>query len=58
MVFAVARTIPSLDAVRFSVGFFTTEEEIERLAEVVELLAGHTPDTLPPRRTLAVLGQG
>jgi L-cysteine/cystine lyase len=55
-VFAVARTVPALDAVRLSVGFFNTEAEIERVAEVVALLAAHTPATLPPRRTLAVLG--
>ena len=57
-VFLVARTIPSLDALRLSVGFFTTEDELDRVAETVELLARHTPETLPPRRTLAVLGQG
>jgi hypothetical protein len=42
--------------VRLSVGFFTTEEEIERVAAVVELLAAHTPATLPPRPRLSVLG--
>jgi L-cysteine/cystine lyase len=57
-VFAVARTIPGLDAIRISVGFFTSEEEVERLAEAVELLAAHTPGTLPPRRVLAILGEG
>jgi selenocysteine lyase/cysteine desulfurase len=57
-VFAVARTIDSLDAIRISVGFFTTEEELERLAEAVELLARHTPETLPPRRLLTILGEG
>jgi L-cysteine/cystine lyase len=57
-VFAIARTIPSLDALRVSVGFFTTEEELERLAGAVELLASHTPESLPPRRVLAVLGEG
>jgi L-cysteine/cystine lyase len=54
-VFAIARTIVSLDAIRLSVGFFNTNEELERLAEVVELLAAHTPDTLPPRRRLTIL---
>ena len=49
---------PSLDALRISVGFFTTDEELERFAEAVELLAAHTPETLPPRRTLAILGEG
>ena len=49
-VFAIARTIEALDALRISVGFFTSDEELERLAEAVALLAAHTPDTLPPRR--------
>jgi L-cysteine/cystine lyase len=57
-VFAIARTIPSLDAVRISVGFFNTEAEIERLAGTVELLASHTPETLPPKQRLTILGQG
>jgi L-cysteine/cystine lyase len=57
-VFTIARTIPSLDAVRFSVGFFTSDEEIERVAEAIGLLASHTPETLPPRRVLTILGEG
>jgi L-cysteine/cystine lyase len=57
-VFAIARTIEPLDAIRISVGFFTSEEEIERVAEAVGLLAAHTPDTLPPRRVLTILGEG
>jgi L-cysteine/cystine lyase len=57
-VFAVARTIDSLDAIRISVGFFTTEDELERLAEAIELLARNTPETLPPRRVLTILGEG
>lgn len=56
--FAIARTIPPLDAIRISVGFFTTEDEIERFASAVELLAAHTPDTLPQRARLTILGQG
>jgi L-cysteine/cystine lyase len=54
-VFAIARTIPGIDALRLSIGFFTTEEEIERFAGAVELLAAHTPETLPPRRMLSIL---
>jgi L-cysteine/cystine lyase len=54
--FAVARTIPSLDALRISVGFFTSEEELERFLDGVRLLAAHTPQTIPPRRTLPILG--
>jgi L-cysteine/cystine lyase len=57
-VFAIARTIPDLDALRISVGFFTSDDELERLAEAVELLASHTPETLPPRRMLTILGDG
>ena len=56
-IFAIARTIAGLDAVRISVGFFTSGDEIERLAETVELLASHSPATLPPRRQLAMLGE-
>jgi L-cysteine/cystine lyase len=56
--FAIARTIPPLDALRISIGFFTTEEEIGRVASAVELLAAHTPETLPQRARLTILGQG
>jgi L-cysteine/cystine lyase len=56
-VFAIARTIESLDALRISVGFFTSEDEVEQLAGAVELLASHSPDSLPPRRQLAMLGE-
>jgi L-cysteine/cystine lyase len=55
-VFAVVRSIPLVDAIRASVGFFNTEEELDRFVAAVALLAGHTPDTLPPRRTLPILG--
>lgn len=55
-VFAVARTIEACDAVRISVGFFNTDEELERFARAVALLAAHTPATIPPRRGLTILG--
>jgi L-cysteine/cystine lyase len=55
-VFAIIRDLPALDALRISIGFWTTEEELERFARAVELLAAHTPETIPARRTLAVLG--
>lgn len=54
--FAIARTIDPLDAVRISVGFFNSEDELDRFAEAVALLAGHTPATIPARRTLTILG--
>ena len=57
-VFTIARTIPSLDALRLSVAFFTTADEIERVATTAELLAAHTPATLPQRPRLTILGQG
>ena len=57
-VFAIARTMPALDAVRLSIGFFNTDEELERLAGVIELLAAHTPETLPPRRRLMIIDGG
>jgi len=56
-VFAIARTIDHLDAVRIGVGFWATEAELERFAGAVELLAAYTPDTIPARRTLTILGQ-
>ena len=55
--FAIARTLPLVDAIRISVGFWTTEDELERFLDGVRLLAAHTPETIPPRRTLAMLGQ-
>jgi L-cysteine/cystine lyase len=54
--FAIIRDLPSIDALRISVGFWNTDEELERFASVVDLLAAHAPDTIPPRRTLTVLG--
>jgi selenocysteine lyase/cysteine desulfurase len=57
-VFAITRTIPPLDAIRISVGFFNTADELERFAEAVELLAAHTPETLPPKARLTIIGQG
>lgn len=53
--FVIARAIEELDAVRFSVGWFNTQEELERALRLVAELASHTPDSMPPRRTLAVL---
>jgi selenocysteine lyase/cysteine desulfurase len=53
--FAIARTVPLVDALRISIGFWTTDEELERFLAGVRELAAHTPATLPPRRTLAML---
>jgi len=54
-VFAVARTVPLVDALRISVAFFTSDAELDRFIGCVDLLASHTPETLPPRRTLTIL---
>jgi selenocysteine lyase/cysteine desulfurase len=56
-IFLLASTVSELDAVRIGTGFFNTEAEVDRLVEGVDLLAGHRPGTLPPRRTLAILGE-
>ena len=54
-VFAIVRTIPGLDAVRLSVGFFTTDEELGRVLGVVAELARHTPASLPTRAAIEFL---
>lgn len=54
--FAIARTIPLLDCLRISVGFFNSDDELDRFLEGVRLLAAHTPASLPARRTLPILG--
>ncbi len=56
-VFASVRAIPVLDAVRLSVGFFTTEEELGRVMDLVAEIARHTPATLPTRPAIEFLGQ-
>jgi L-cysteine/cystine lyase len=56
-VFAITRSILPLDAVRISVAFFNTDEEIERFAGAVELLAAHTPETIPQKPRLTIIGQ-
>jgi L-cysteine/cystine lyase len=55
--FAILRTVPMVDALRISVGFWTTTEEIDQLLAGVRVIAAHTPETLPPRRTLTIVGQ-
>jgi L-cysteine/cystine lyase len=55
---AIARTIPALDAMRISVGFFLTESELRRFREGVALVAAHTPETIPHRPKIEVLRGG
>ena len=54
-VFAILRAIPELDAIRASVAFFNTDEELARFVDAVGELARHTPETLPRRPTLVIL---
>ena len=55
--FAIARHLPSLNAIRISTGFFNTEAEIARFCEAVAEVAAHTPATLPRRPALTILGE-
>lgn len=55
--FAIFQTVPG-DALRIGVGFYNSEDELERFAATVELVAAHTPETIPPRRTLTIIGDG
>jgi selenocysteine lyase/cysteine desulfurase len=55
-IFAILRHVAGVDVLRISVGFWATDEELDRFAEGVDLLARHTPESIPPRRRLAVLG--
>ncbi len=54
----IARTIPPIDAIRISVGFFNTEGELHRFREGVALVAGNTPETIPHRPRIEVLRGG
>jgi len=54
--FAIARTLPMVDALRISVGFWTTEDELDRFLDGVRLLAANTPESIPPRRMLTIVG--
>jgi L-cysteine/cystine lyase len=54
--FTIARVVPDADWVRFSVGFWNTESELDRVLTTIEELARHTPETMPVRPTLTILG--
>jgi L-cysteine/cystine lyase len=54
-IFLVARPIPGFDAVRLSIGWWNTDDEIGRVVDAVAELARHTPDTLPRRPTIAMI---
>jgi L-cysteine/cystine lyase len=55
---AIARTIPPLDAIRISVGFFNTDSELRRFRDGVALVAAHTPESIPHRPVMEVLRGG
>ena len=54
-VFAIIGVTPDGSAVRASVAWFNTEDEIDRFASAVAEISHYTPDTLPRRKTLEVL---
>jgi L-cysteine/cystine lyase len=54
----IARTIPPLDAIRISVGFFNTDGELRRFRDGVALVAENTPKTIPHRPQIEVLRGG
>ncbi|MGH2464834.1 MAG: aminotransferase class V-fold PLP-dependent enzyme, partial [Candidatus Limnocylindrales bacterium] len=53
--FVIARVVEPLDAVRFSIGWFNTGDELDRVVRLVTELAAHTPESMPARRTLTIL---
>jgi selenocysteine lyase/cysteine desulfurase len=55
-VFAITGRAPGW--IRASVGAWSTIEELDRFAGAVAELAAHTPDTLPRRQPLTILGGG
>ena len=54
-IFLIARPIPGFDAVRLSIGWWNTDDELGRVADAVADLARHAPDTLPRRPAIAVI---
>jgi selenocysteine lyase/cysteine desulfurase len=56
--FVIARTIPARDAIRISLGFFNSEAEVGRFCEAVAEIGRHTPETLPRKPALTILGEG
>jgi selenocysteine lyase/cysteine desulfurase len=54
-VFAIVGATPNGNAVRASVAWFNTDEEIDRFLSAVSEVAQFTPETLPRRKALDVL---
>ena len=57
-VFAILRPLPELDALRASIAWFNSDEELAHFSGAVAELAGHTPESIPRRPSLTVLGNG
>ena len=55
-VFAILEADRERERIRIGPGAWNREEELDRFIERVAELAAHTPDTLPRRPTLTVLG--
>jgi selenocysteine lyase/cysteine desulfurase len=53
--FVIARVVDQLDAVRLSVAWFNSEAELDRVVSLVAQLAAHSPESMPPRRTLTII---
>jgi selenocysteine lyase/cysteine desulfurase len=53
-VFAIIGATPDGAAIRASVAWFNTEEELDRFSSAVAEIAMHTPETLPRRPSLVV----
>lgn len=53
--FAIIGATPDGEAVRASVAWFNTEDEIDRFVWAVSEIAAHTPETLPRKKILEVL---
>jgi L-cysteine/cystine lyase len=56
-VHAAVATVEPIGAVRASIGWFNTEDELGRFVDAVAELAGQTPDSLPRRPGLTVLAE-
>lgn len=56
-VHAITDPEPDGEVLRLSVGAWNTEADLDRFVACVAELAGHTPETLPRRPTLTVIGR-
>jgi selenocysteine lyase/cysteine desulfurase len=52
---ALTRPLPEADAIRASVSWFNTEDELDRFAQAAQELGRHNPETLPRRPRLVLM---